>query len=166
MIFVSVSMNGWRKRKGREMSRQQKIKSIKWVTEFFHHRVYFIFDFRYDHSHSMMSVLFLLKKRATWKKESSSKLFARVTCERKTKKVLKYHIKKFLSLYTSTHNNFCEKLYAPDEIRVVRKIFCYLAAKIFYEITKSFRRCQVNIKSGCKLFSEQIRHVKKFPLNL
>jgi hypothetical protein len=51
--------------------------------------------------------------------------------------------------HTSAKKKKTEGLCAVAEIRVVRKIFCYLVAKIFYEITKPFRRCRVNIKSGC-----------------
>jgi hypothetical protein len=90
-------------------------------------------------------------------------VFAWRSCEgRDTKKVLKYQKK---ILYPHTFASFCRcgvwskkrvRLCALNEIRVVRKIFCYLVAKIFYEITKSFRRCWVNIKNGCELFFEQI----------
>ena len=57
--FVSVSMNGWRKRERKRNKQATKKKASNELRSFFHHRVYFIFDFRYDHSHSMLSVLFL-----------------------------------------------------------------------------------------------------------
>jgi hypothetical protein len=51
-----------------------------------------------------------------------------------------------------------------SEIRVVRKIFCYLAVKIFYEIIKPFR-LTVGADAAPKLFSQQIpervRNVKR-----